>query len=218
MPEQLLNVLKLCLLALLYLFFVRVARAVWVEVNGPRLGSARPRHPDELAAPGPAGVQPPPGAALPSAGIGGVGTGRGAPALAPAAPPPVALSAAPRATIRSPVGGSRRQAKRAAAPAAASPVPGPALVVLAPPELLGRRYQLAQELTLGRAAGCQITLDDTYVSQLHARIFRAEDVLYVEDLGSTNGTYLNRNKVSGPLLLEVGDQVQVGSTIFELVA
>lgn len=92
------------------------------------------------------------------------------------------------------------------------------MVVLAPPELLGRRYQLAQELTLGRAAGCQITLDDTYVSQLHARIFRAEDVLYVEDLGSTNGTYLNRNKVSGPLLLEVGDQVQVGSTIFELVA
>ncbi len=216
MPEQLLNVLKLCLLALLYLFFVRVARAVWVEVNGPRLGAARPRHPDELAAPGPATVQPPPGAALSSAGIGGVGTGRGAPA--PAAPPPVAVSAAPRATIRSPGGGSRRQAKRSVAPAAASPVPGPALVVLAPPELLGRRYQLAQELTLGRAAGCQITLDDTYVSQLHARIFRAEDVLYVEDLGSTNGTYLNRNKVSGPSLLEVGDQVQVGSTIFELVA
>ncbi len=171
MPEQLLNVLKLCLLALLYLFFVRVARAVWVEVNGPRLRSARIRHPDELASPDPAGVQPPPGAALPGAD-----------------------------------------------PAAVSPVPGPALVIMAPPELLGRRYQLAQELTLGRAAGCQITLEDTFVSQLHARIFRAEEVLYVEDLGSTNGTYLNRNKVSGPLLLKVGDQVQVGSTIFELVA
>src|SRR5437588_10842108 len=45
------------------------------------------------------------------------------------------------------------------------------LRVVEPPDQRGRTYDLGEELTLGRAAGCQITLDDTYVSQLHARIF-----------------------------------------------
>jgi pSer/pThr/pTyr-binding forkhead associated (FHA) protein len=69
---------------------------------------------------------------------------------------------------------------------------------------------------MGRAAGCQVTLDDTYVSQIHARVFVREGQVYVEDLGSTNGTYLNRSKVAGPMLLGSGDQLQVGSTVLEL--
>ena len=69
---------------------------------------------------------------------------------------------------------------------------------------------------MGRAGGCQITLDDTYVSQLHARVFRREGQLYVEDLGSTNGTYLNRKKVTAPIAIRKGDRLQIGKTVMEL--
>ena len=85
-----------------------------------------------------------------------------------------------------------------------------------PPEQQGRLYPLGEELTVGRAAGCQVTLDDNYVSQIHARVFLRGGRVYVEDLGSTNGTYLNRTKVAGPMLVGPGDQLQVGSTVLEL--
>jgi predicted component of type VI protein secretion system len=85
------------------------------------------------------------------------------------------------------------------------------------PELLrGRAFPLGDELTVGRAAGCQVTLDDTYVSQLHARVFARDGRLFVEDLGSTNGTYLNRKKVAGPMAMQRGDRLQVGNTVMEV--
>ena len=71
-------------------------------------------------------------------------------------------------------------------------------------------------MTLGRAAGCQITLDDTYASQIHARVFTRDGQWLVEDLGSTNGTWLNRHKVSGPMVLQRGDRLQIGNTVLEL--
>jgi pSer/pThr/pTyr-binding forkhead associated (FHA) protein len=90
------------------------------------------------------------------------------------------------------------------------------LRILLPPELKGRSFPLTDEITLGRAAGCQVTIDDTYASQLHARVFQRDGVVYVEDLGSTNGTYLNRTKVSGPMVLQRGDKLQIGNTVLEL--
>ena len=93
-----------------------------------------------------------------------------------------------------------------------------ALRILLPPELKGRTYPLTQEITLGRAAGCQVTIDDTYASQLHARVFQRDGTVYVEDLGSTNGTYLNRSKVSGPMVLQRGDKLQIGNTVLELTS
>ena len=116
----------------------------------------------------------------------------------------------------------------AAAPAKRGKAPKPAkaarrrppqpqrLVVVAPPDHHGLTFPLGEEVTLGRAAGCAITLDDAYASQMHARFFLREGVLYVEDLGSTNGTYLNRAKVAGPMLVGAGDQVQIGSTVLEV--
>ena len=89
------------------------------------------------------------------------------------------------------------------------------LRVLEPAELAGRTYELGQEITVGRAAGCHITLDDTYVSQLHARVSARDGVVYVEDLGSTNGTYLNRQKVTGAVAATTGDRLQVGGTVLE---
>lgn len=104
----------------------------------------------------------------------------------------------------------RRRSRRASAAATGR------LVVREPAELAGREFALGDELTVGRAAGCQVTLDDTYASQLHARIFRREGDFLVEDLGSTNGTYLNRARVSGPMVMRAGDRLQIGSTVMEL--
>ena len=91
-----------------------------------------------------------------------------------------------------------------------------ALRLVAPAELKGRSYPLGDEITVGRAAGCQVTIDDTYASQLHARVFQRDGQVFVEDLGSTNGTYLNRRKVTGPMLIQRGDQLQIGNTVLEL--
>ena len=89
-------------------------------------------------------------------------------------------------------------------------------MVVEPQEQAGLGFELSDELTLGRAAGCQVTLDDSFVSQIHARVFTRDGQFLVEDLGSTNGTYLNRKRVSGPMVLHRGDHLQVGSTIMEL--
>ncbi len=164
MSEQLLTVLKLCLLALLYIFFLRVLQAVWSEVRGPR--------PDEPSKPQRVQRQP-----------------RGSRNLAAAIP-----------ALRAPV----QQI-------------GAKLVMVEPAEIAGTSFELGDELTMGRAAGCQITLDDTYVSQLHTRVFLRDDRYFVEDLGSTNGTYLNRNKVAAATPVNPGDRIQVGSTVLELV-
>jgi pSer/pThr/pTyr-binding forkhead associated (FHA) protein len=91
-----------------------------------------------------------------------------------------------------------------------------ALRVVLPPAAKGKTYPHTEEHTIGRAAGCQITIDDTYASQLHARVYQRDGTVYVEDLGSTNGTYLNRRKVTGPMQLQRGDKLQIGNTVLEL--
>jgi pSer/pThr/pTyr-binding forkhead associated (FHA) protein len=151
-PESLLTILKFCFLALLYLFFVRVIRAVWAEVS-PRATAATA----------------------------------------------VAAPTAPRPQAR---GGGRRTGAR--------------LRVVEPAQLAGRTYDVADELTIGRAAGCQVPIDDSYASQLHARLFRRGSELLVEDLGSTNGTFLNRKKLEKPQPIRKGDRLQIGKTVLEL--
>jgi pSer/pThr/pTyr-binding forkhead associated (FHA) protein len=152
--DQLLNVLKLCLLALLYLFFIRVLRAVWAELAPPR-------------------------------------------------------------AVERPAGRAPRPA-RPTKPARRSRAAPTELRITEPDQLRGRSFPLTDELTVGRAAGCQVTLDDTFVSQLHARVFARDGKLFVEDLGSTNGTYLNHKKVSSPVPMQRGDHLQVGNTVMEL--
>jgi len=88
--------------------------------------------------------------------------------------------------------------------------------VVEPAALQGRTYSLADELTIGRAAECQMTLDDNFVSQKHARVYPSGGNYVVEDLGSTNGTYLNRTRLSGAMTMQRGDRLQVGNTVLEL--
>ncbi|MGB8861190.1 MAG: FHA domain-containing protein [Ilumatobacteraceae bacterium] len=90
------------------------------------------------------------------------------------------------------------------------------LVVLEPKVRKGSAYPIAGEVTLGRAPTCSIGLpDDTFASQLHTRLYVSGGALWVEDLGSTNGTHVNGGRISAPLQLAIGDRVQIGSTIFE---
>lgn len=154
MPEPVLTVLKFVFLALVYLFFFRVVRAVWVVDLSP-------------------------------------------------------ATAKERQTTRSP--------KRAAA--APGPRSGPTafeLVGLDPEAIRGRTFVVDAESTVGRTAGCQVQLDDSTVSQLHARLFVQDGRLLVEDLGSTNGTFVNRRKVSSPTPMRRGDRVAFGHTQLEV--
>ncbi len=91
------------------------------------------------------------------------------------------------------------------------------LEVVEPAARRGEVVAVHGELTVGRAGGCGLVLaDDTFVSQVHARIFHAGDKSYAEDLGSTNGTFVNGDAISSPVRLKRGDRVQVGETVLEV--
>jgi hypothetical protein len=118
---------------------------------------------------------------------------------------------------------------RGSARAAAAPVPaepGPArrsrrgtwrLAVLEPPAERGNAFAVDGEVTIGRAGGCGIPLPgDTFVSQVHARVFDRDGDLYIEDLGSTNGTFVNGMQVLEPAQLKRGDRLNIGHTELEV--
>jgi pSer/pThr/pTyr-binding forkhead associated (FHA) protein len=161
MPEQLLTVLKVCLLVLLYLFFLRVLRAVWAEVSPPRVAAD-------------------------------VAPARAAPAKAP-------KSARPR-TARAP--------RKGAVPTR--------LHVLEPVDRAGTEFALTGDMTMGRAPGCTVVLDEQYVSQVHTRVFQRESGVFVEDLGSTNGTWVNGVRAQGHVSVRPGDRIQLGNVVLEL--
>jgi pSer/pThr/pTyr-binding forkhead associated (FHA) protein len=75
---------------------------------------------------------------------------------------------------------------------------------------------LKDTMTVGRAATCDVILRDTYVSNVHARIFERDGAWWLEDLGSTNGTYVNRTRVSTPTAVGPGDEVRMGKATLEL--
>lgn len=172
MTDQALDILKLVLLGLLYLFFARVLWAVWSEVR-----SANSRA-----------------------------------TAAPIAPPIVDDRAS---TVAAPVPSSRRQ-RRAERPAKGRGGTVARLVVVEPKERRGAAFPLGAEITVGRDPSSTITIDgDTFVSSTHLRIYDADGQAMVEDLGSTNGSFHNGNRLIGARLLHPGDRIQVGYTVLE---
>ena len=156
MSDAVLTVLKFCLLALLYLFLIRV---VWVVAR-------------EL---------------------------RGTPIPRPA-PAPVPVSVAP-ATVASPARARPRQRR---------------LGVVLPPAERGHAFAVDGDATLGRGGGCTVPLAfDTFVSQVHARAVDRDGTLWIEDLGSRNGTFVNGEQVHQPTKVAKGARVQVGETVLE---
>ena len=81
----------------------------------------------------------------------------------------------------------------------------------------GERADLDQApILIGRGTDAAIRLDDDYVSTRHARIAASGDQWFVEDLGSTNGTYVGTARITQPTTLTLGTQVRIGKTILEL--
>jgi FHA domain-containing protein len=81
----------------------------------------------------------------------------------------------------------------------------------------GDEYDVIQGATLGRGDWADIRLEDPFASSRHCRIVRQGDVLVLEDLNSTNGTFLNDEPLSGPQPLHPGDRIRIGDNEFEYV-
>ncbi|ASY33827.1 MULTISPECIES: FHA domain-containing protein [unclassified Streptomyces] len=131
--------------------------------------------------------------------------------------------------------GSQRRAQRGGgdggrARAASSPPPqrqqqggrqrrgAPTKLIISEGSLTGTTVALqGQTITLGRAHDSTIVLDDDYASSRHARIYPDRDGQWiVEDLGSTNGTYLDRNRLTTPAPVPLGAPIRIGKTVIEL--
>jgi hypothetical protein len=78
----------------------------------------------------------------------------------------------------------------------------------------GSAYDLSEGAVLGRGETADIRLEDTFASSHHARLVPQGDVMVLEDLGSTNGTYLNGEPLRGPQPLHVGDTIRIGDSEF----
>jgi pSer/pThr/pTyr-binding forkhead associated (FHA) protein len=78
----------------------------------------------------------------------------------------------------------------------------------------GAAYDLSQGALLGRGDQADILLEDSFASTRHARLVPHGDVIVLEDLGSTNGTYLNDEPLRGPQPLHPGDKVRIGDSVF----
>jgi hypothetical protein len=83
--------------------------------------------------------------------------------------------------------------------------------------LAGTRITLGEaQITVGRAEDCTLVITDDYASARHARLVPRDGQWYLEDMGSTNGTYLDRAKVSAPTPVPLGVPIRIGRTSFEL--
>jgi hypothetical protein len=154
--DAVLRVMQWSVIVLIFIFFLRVIRAVWVEMSPATIRKSRSEKRQERQA---------------------------------ARPP------------------DRPKAKRRQL----------YLKVVQPADHVGRTFDLDDELTIGRSPGCGVPMpDDVYTSTLHARLFRHGDQLWVEDLGSTNGTFVNSERISTAVRLGKGDLLQIGSTVFEV--
>jgi len=89
-------------------------------------------------------------------------------------------------------------------------ISGPALVVRSGGGMAGQSFQPAEGRTLiGRSPDCEVFLDDVTVSRRHAELVREADTFTIRDLGSLNGTYVNRKRIESTVL-EDDDEVQIG--------
>jgi FHA domain len=79
----------------------------------------------------------------------------------------------------------------------------------------GAAFELDGGITIGRSPAMDIQIDDPFASGRHARIYEREGFFYVEDMGSTNGTFLNGNRLGSEELLRAEDRIRIGDTEFQ---
>jgi pSer/pThr/pTyr-binding forkhead associated (FHA) protein len=162
MPDGVLSALKVGLLVMLYLFFLRVLRVVWAQLRDPKVVAA-----------------------------GG--------AVSTAAPAPAVAHVAAAAEPSRPVYLAPTQ-----------------FILVSPDGSATTLGPLDEETIIGRAAGCQVRIDDGFASQVHARLLHHEGTWFIEDAGSTNGTFLNDVRIAGVVPVAAGDRVKFGSTVLEI--
>jgi pSer/pThr/pTyr-binding forkhead associated (FHA) protein len=110
-----------------------------------------------------------------------------------------------------------RQARKAASKPVKRPRGAPTQVVIVDGANAGESVSLDEApILIGRGADAAIRLDDDYVSTRHARIASSGDQWFVEDLGSTNGTYIGSHRLTQPTTLQLGSTVRIGKTTLEL--
>ena len=189
MSEPILTVLKFFLLALVWLFFIRVMRVQWVDIRTrqvatPQVPASVPSRPRRRAGSGAA-----------QAGSAAAG------AAVPTSTAGIAEGAAPPRT----------------GPGATGTGAGFVLRAVEGPDHPARAFPVSGELTVGRSGGADIALaGDSFASSRHARIWAESGSLWIEDLGSTNGTTVNGRAVSARTQIGPGDRVQIGRTILEV--
>jgi pSer/pThr/pTyr-binding forkhead associated (FHA) protein len=110
----------------------------------------------------------------------------------------------------------QRAAKPAKPAKSGGKAPNQLVVKLENGKKAGQFALKSEPLQIGRAEACHVRLEDRYSSQFHARLYPSEGTWYLEDLGSTNGTYLNRQRVQGTVEVHAGDQIRIGRTTLEL--
>lgn len=81
----------------------------------------------------------------------------------------------------------------------------------------GSVIPIGNEIRIGRKEDNQLPLDDSYVSNYHAKIFIKNNQIFIEDLGSTNGTILNGKRINGKVPLKSGDDIAIGKTAFKVI-
>ncbi|MFX4261678.1 FHA domain-containing protein [Pelotomaculum propionicicum] len=81
----------------------------------------------------------------------------------------------------------------------------------------GDTFLIDRDIVLGRGGGCNILIKDTFASNQHARVFVRKGQYWLEDMGSTNGTFVNEVQVKQPVVLADGDRIRVGSVTFQFV-
>ncbi len=81
----------------------------------------------------------------------------------------------------------------------------------------GQRYPLGQQARIGRSRDNEIGLEDGQSSRRHAQVWQTPDGYAVQDMGSTNGTFVNGTRIQQPARLAPGDRLQVGDTVFQVV-
>jgi pSer/pThr/pTyr-binding forkhead associated (FHA) protein len=99
----------------------------------------------------------------------------------------------------------------------ANPKPFATLRVVAPEGRKGEIVPVDGEITVGRGGGCALVLaDDHYASTVHARLFRRGNDLFVDDLESRNGTFVNGKRIAATTKLKRNDRVQFGQTVCDI--
>jgi hypothetical protein len=122
---------------------------------------------------------------------------------------PVAVGAGRRAPAPAPEAARRPRGRRKGG--------APTHLVVTEGPLAGTSLPLRSSgLLIGRNPECALVLDDDYASGRHCRIHPGPDGWVVEDLGSTNGTYLGRDRLTGSRPVEVGSTLRIGKTVLEL--